>query len=160
MPTQVKVGLILTLGGLVGLIVALYFKLDAAVVAAAGLMSTGSTLLGKEMLPQSTHAQQIYSKRPPPVDFVGAVFVLLAIAGIVTLSACAGTPTPREALEGAKRAQESMERMCEELERTRPLREGVTDVLDQAANGTPVEPVLEQPSAPSPEGPAPADAPQ
>lgn len=119
--------------------------------------------LGNTKLSAATVART--SMKPPSGSTLTALLALAIPAsmtiGFVAIPAgCAGTPTPREALEGAKRAQQSMERMCEELERTRAVREGVTDVLDQAANGTPVEPVLEQPAAPSPEGPAPADAPQ
>ncbi len=145
MPAQVKVGLILTLGGLVGLIVALYFKLDAAVVAAANVQSAGAVLLGKEFFPQSPQAQQVYSKRPPPITFTGIVLLTALLA------ACAGTPTPREALEGAKRAQESLEHVCAELERTRAIREEVEHALDAVApagvdGGAPAEVAPVQPA--------------
>lgn len=71
---------------------------------------------------------------------------------------CATAPTPREALEGAKRAQESLDRMCEELERTRPLREEVTDGLDTAIDREAVGPA-DAPAAESAEGPAQPEAP-
>lgn len=104
MPTQVKVGLTLTIVGYIGLIVSMYLKLEGAVAAAAPLMSAGGVLLGKEWFPQSEHAQQVYSKRPPPpppVTFTGIVFLAshAAAMSIVfgALTACSQLPTPNDA---------------------------------------------------------------
>lgn len=92
MPVQVRVGLILTIVGYVGLIVSMWLKLEGAIAAAAPLMSAGGVLLGKEWFPQSDHAQQVYSKRPPPpppVTFTGIVLLLGVVPVALYLSSCA-----------------------------------------------------------------------
>jgi hypothetical protein len=92
-PIQVVVGLCLSLGGLAGLIVSLIFKLDAGVIAASTVMSTGAGFLGKEMFPQSPKAVETFSKRPPPpppVTFTGIVLLIGLVPAAIYFAGCAG----------------------------------------------------------------------
>lgn len=81
----------------------------------------------------------------PPAAVIALVLL------VPQLQACAGTPDTREVIEGARRAEESMERMCEELARTKALREDVHDALDSVApagvdGGAPDAMASEQPA--------------
>lgn len=107
---------------------------DAGV--AGEITGLGWALVGKELWPgspQSLAVKARASKVPPPFT----VAIVFACIGLAALSGCAGTPDPREALEGAKRAQESLEHVCAEIDRAKALREGVTDALDDVAGVAP-----------------------
>jgi hypothetical protein len=69
-------GGLLTLVGFVGLLCSLYFKIgNEAVLASAGLMSTGTGFFSKERFQQSPQAAKLYSRRPPGFfDATGIVF--------------------------------------------------------------------------------------
>ncbi len=69
MPWQIAIGAALVVLGFAGQLVALYFKLDAAVVTATMLITLGSGLFAKERFPQSPEAARKYSTRPPPGYF-------------------------------------------------------------------------------------------
>lgn len=126
MPTQVKVGLILTLGGLVGLIVSLYFKLDAAVIASANVQAAGAALLGKEWFQQSPEAQSVYSKRPPPppINFVGIV-LLMSLFGVSLLAGCA---------EAEKTVHDAQDEVAQMRERSSAAAADLREDLDAAAS--------------------------
>lgn len=127
MPTQVRVGLILTLGGYVGLIVSLYLKLDAAVAAAAPIMSTGSMLLGKEWFPQSEHAQRTYSRRPPP-NVVGCLFLVALVPIVVMLTGCADVQLPQS--QDAIDAKRALDDVADKLDARLSVARGLFDVAN------------------------------
>jgi hypothetical protein len=118
--------------------------------AVSEIYGIGMALLGKELWPgspQSLAVKARTSKMPPPIAIV------LACIGLAALSSCAATPTPREALEGARRAEQSLDRMCEELARTKAMREEVGDALDPERDREAVGPG-DAPTAESAEEPA------
>ena len=145
MPFQVIVGLFLSLGGLAGLIVSLYFHLDAAVVAAAGLMSTGTALIGKETMPQSDRAAQTYSKRPPgPPSVASILWVVIGIAPLILwLTAC----TPRQVADVknvARRVNDVATELCRLTMGAEAAREGIS-VADLCAVTWVIAPFLQAP---------------
>lgn len=134
MPVQVVVGLSLTLGGLAGLIVSLIFKLDAGVIAASTVMSTGTGLLGKEMFAQSDHAQQTFSKRPPPIDKVGVLWLALLVApAALYFGGCAGMQLPQsqEALD----AKTELDNVADRLDARLTVARGLYDIASYGLDG-------------------------
>lgn len=159
MTTQAIIGLVMIVLGYALKIAAGAGWLPGDAGVAGEITGLGWALVGKELWPGSPQSLAVKARASKVPPAAGASLLVLPL-----LFGCAGAPNARETLEGAKRAQESMERMCEELERTKPLREGVTDALDQEVSpvpGVPSGPVGERApeSAGEPAQPAVSPAP-